>query len=97
MKNTVLFLGIFKYYYYSEFTLCEKMAKQVNAVLTSYAKKIRFLFLIAVLSYTVWKEGTFQVKRKDEVLSSPGIHHCGGGVMCSDFSTLLPYVGTESR
>lgn len=42
MKNTVLFLGFFEYYYYySEFTLCEKMAKQVNAILTSliYAKK----------------------------------------------------------
>lgn len=45
------------------------MAKQVNAILTSYAKKFKFLFLIAVLSYTVWKEGTFQVKRKDELLS----------------------------
>lgn len=47
------------------------MEKQVNAILTSliYAKKSVFLFLIAILLYTVWKEGTFEVNRKDGVLA----------------------------
>lgn len=42
MKNTVLFLRNFEYNYYSEFTLCEKMVKQGNAILASliYAKKL---------------------------------------------------------
>lgn len=59
-------------------------------------KKSGFLFLIAILLYTVWKEGTFQVNRKDGVLSWAGIHEYGG-VMCSDSSTLLLYIRTESK